>query len=107
MQRQPNITLQSHNIDLLQEEVLMKNLTHTTDSMSTLYVGKRLYYPKEGSKELNHLSSNNPSKVRTILIPQHAITQDLNHPKRKFDVSDARKWVMELKITKYSLLKKR
>jgi hypothetical protein len=63
--------------------------------------------PKEGSKELDHLSSNNPSKVRTILIPQHIITQDLNHTKRNFDVLDARKWVMELKITKYVLLKKR
>jgi hypothetical protein len=34
--------------------------------------------PKEGPKELDHLSSNNPSKVRTILIPQQVITQDLN-----------------------------
>jgi hypothetical protein len=42
--------------------------------------------PKEGSKELDHLSSNNPSKVRKILIPQQVITQDLNHLERKFNV---------------------
>jgi hypothetical protein len=62
--------------------------------------------PKERPKELDHLSSNNPSKVRTILIPQQVITQDLNHQKRKVGVSNARKWVMELKIVEYILLKK-
>jgi len=62
--------------------------------------------PKEGSKELDHVPSSNPSKVRTILIPQQVITQDLNHLERKFSVLDARKWVMELKITEYVLLKK-
>jgi hypothetical protein len=45
MWRQPNITLQSL-ITNLQKEVLMKFVTHTTDSMSALYVGKRPYYPK-------------------------------------------------------------
>jgi hypothetical protein len=54
--------------------------------------------PKEGSKELDHVSSSSPSKVRTILIPQQVITQDFKHPERKFGVSNVRKWVMELKI---------
>jgi hypothetical protein len=63
--------------------------------------------PKEGSKKLNHLSSSNPGKVRTILIPQQVITQDLNHQERKFDDSYARKWVTELKIVEYIELKKR
>jgi hypothetical protein len=63
--------------------------------------------PKEGPKELDHLSSNNLSKVRTILILQQVITQDLNHQERKFDVLDARKLVMELNIVEYVLLKKR
>jgi hypothetical protein len=63
--------------------------------------------PKEGSKELDHVSSSNPSKLRTILIPQQVITQDLNHLERKFNVLNARKWVMELKIAEYVLLKKR
>jgi len=62
---------------------------------------------KEGPKELYHLFSNNPSKVWTILIPQQVITQDLNHQERKFSVSNARKWVMELIFVKYILLKKR
>ncbi len=35
------------------------------------------------------------------------ITQDLNHPKRKLGVFDIIKWVMELKIAKYFLLKKK
>jgi hypothetical protein len=56
---------------------------------------------------LDHISSSNPSKVRTILIPQQVITQDLNHLERKFSVLDARKWVMELKIAEYITIKKR
>jgi hypothetical protein len=56
---------------------------------------------------LDHISSSNPSKVRTILILQQVITQDLNHLERKFSVLDARKWVMELKIAEYITLKKR
>jgi hypothetical protein len=44
MQRQPNIIFQFFITYFFQEEVLMQNLTHTTDSMSTLYVGKGPYY---------------------------------------------------------------
>jgi hypothetical protein len=75
--------------------------------MSTLYVGKGPYYPEGRTQRLYHLFSNNPSKVWTILIPQQVITQDLNHQERKFSVSNARKWVMELIFVKYILLKKR
>ncbi len=46
MRRQPNITLQSLITYLLQEELLMKILTHTINSMLALYFGKRPYYPK-------------------------------------------------------------
>ncbi len=75
MWRQPNITLQSLITYLLQEEVLLKNLTHTTDNMSALYVGKGPYYPKgrtqrvgppffqqsfKGKDNFNSSTSNNP-----------------------------------------------
>jgi hypothetical protein len=66
MQRQLNIILQSHNTNPLQEEVLMKNLTHTLIVCQPCMLAKGHITPKEGSKELDHLSSNNPSKVRTI-----------------------------------------
>ena len=42
LRRQPGITLQSLITDLIQEETLMKNMSLTSDSTSTLYVRKKI-----------------------------------------------------------------
>ncbi len=63
--------------------------------------------PIEGSKESDNLSSNHLSKEMTMLVPLHLITKILKKRKRKKkDVLDVRKSVIELKIVEYKLLKK-
>jgi len=48
LRRQPGITMQSLITNLIQEETLMKNISVTIDSTSTLYVGKK--FQKFGKK---------------------------------------------------------
>jgi hypothetical protein len=85
----------------------MKKLTNTIDSMSTSYVGKRPYYPKGRTQRVGPPFFQQSFKGKDNFNPSKVITQDLNHEERKFGVSYARKWVMELKNVKYILLKRR
>ncbi len=85
----------------------MKNLNNTTNSISTVYVGKRPYYTKGRIQKVGPLFFQWSLKGKDNFNPKlQVMSQDLNHPKRKLGVSDVRKWVMELKIAEYLLLKK-
>jgi len=84
MQRQLNIILQSHNTNPLQEEVLMKNLTHTSDSMSTLYVGKRPYYPKGTIQKVGPPFLQQSFKSKDNFNPSTCNNLRFEPPKKKF-----------------------
>jgi hypothetical protein len=87
---------------------MMNFFNNTTNSIPTLYVGIRPYYAKGRIQKVGPPFFQWSLKGKDNFNPKlQVITQDLNHPKRKLGVFDIIKWVMELKIAKYFLLKKK
>jgi hypothetical protein len=71
-------------------------------------LAKRPYYAKERIQKVGPPFFQWSLKGKGNFNPKlQVITQDLNLPKRRLGVLDVRKWVMELKITKSVLLKKK